>query len=368
MKGKITADRLRKALDTAMGVLSTTGRDDNRIVRLAMKADDTITVTSCLPFIGSVSTIPGSVEVPGETSIVAEPISEALHIIPKDAEIDIEKNGNRLVFSIEKMNLTMSLTCPAYPIETPPAIPGSSVVVDAKAMKELIEDCLVIAPKNNVRAALNGVRIEAENGKLTGVATDGRIMIFRDVDATGGDLPKATIPANMEKALKALSSSDTLTYSTDGKWVWVKDGDTVINALAAENKFPAWRNVVPRNYTDSISPKSEKMQKAVKLAMDTTEAKRKGNSKILLDISNEKGITISGSAEEGSSKATAEGAVNGPDIQIYFQGTLLLSVLKILGKETVKIEYSSATMPAVFHDEIGTTVVLMPMQKSSGTR
>ena len=356
MHGKITADILRKAFDTADAVLSTSERTDTRMVRIAPD-NGNLTITSGLPFIGTVSRLEAEVEGNDSVVVPASPIAQTLRLINKTDELEFESHEKYFELRDDAISFRIRVPVASVDISEGDPMPDETITVSAKDFKELLSDLYIIAPKNNPRVNLNGIRIVVEDGTLTAVATDARILGKGTVEAEGTKTGAVTIQGFAEKAIRTLSDDGNLSVAFDNKFVWLSDRTTTLWMNAGEGNYPDWKRVIPQGYTNKAESGTKEVTKAVKASMSMA-----GLSKKVTISVTDNGLGFSGASGDESIARNVDGTVNGDEITMSFQGSLLVNTMKMLGKEGFTFSYKSDNAPGVFTNDKGLTIVLMPMR------
>ena len=120
-----------------------------------------------------------------------------------------------------------------------------TVTVTTQAVKA----ATLFAATKDVRYYLKGVYLEARDGKIFMVATDGGAMFVNRVTVEQ-DAPIADfgviVPIDTIKMF-AKTQSCWLTIKIDGESITLSDGAINTTAKAVEGKFPNWRMVLPED-------------------------------------------------------------------------------------------------------------------------
>ncbi|MGP1715797.1 MAG: DNA polymerase III subunit beta [Methylophilus sp.] len=123
-----------------------------------------------------------------------------------------------------------------------------SVAVKESELKRLIKLCLTCVASNDVRAFMNGLYMNVENGKLHMVGTDGHRMCFSHIEIEDKEVNCSAIiyKKTMTELLKVLSDSDNLvTISVSSNMARFEVGNVEFVTRLLEGKFPDYRRVIP---------------------------------------------------------------------------------------------------------------------------
>ena len=115
----------------------------------------------------------------------------------------------------------------------------------------------LMASKNDIRAALNGVNLEIKNNNAMIIATNGHNLAAMANGGVSTDDIDFIIPLDLIKNIKKSTKSDiklvNLTFNTESKMITlIQSGQTFINK-AIEGDFPNWRNVIPAPFTPGFN-------------------------------------------------------------------------------------------------------------------
>jgi DNA polymerase-3 subunit beta len=116
-----------------------------------------------------------------------------------------------------------------------------------------VKAATLFAATKDVRYYLNGVYLEARDGKIFIVATDGgalfvhRVTLSQDAPITDFGV---IVPIDTAKMF-AKTKSEHLTVTIDGDTITLSDGSINTTTKSVEGNYPDWRRVLPE---DSGSP------------------------------------------------------------------------------------------------------------------
>ncbi|WP_042299007.1 DNA polymerase III subunit beta [Paraburkholderia kururiensis] len=115
----------------------------------------------------------------------------------------------------------------------------------------------IIAPRDDIRYYLNGVYVEAKAGETRLVATDGhRLAVYRiecNNDVPDGQAVSLIVPNSVIERLRVSRTSPDeveIGWLDDGR-AYVSHDDVRIAFTPTEGKFPDYRKVIPRTFTNT---------------------------------------------------------------------------------------------------------------------
>lgn len=295
----------------------------------------------------------------------AKRLAAALKVLSGDVSLSL--SGRDLTLRAGKARVTLPCTDPAEYVELPTAPEGAQHPVDALTLSRALGAVLPAASDDAARPNLVTVNLEAEDGKLTCVATDGhRLHVARTSLAWphGSVLLGADGARHFLAALKGAGADVSLAIAGSSCLLRV-DGTEVHARLSAE-KFPPWRAVVPTGDAQSTltldpAPLVDALKRARLAAGDEAQpaavfsAEREGVSE----------LTVRANAEGASTEDAVPAHVDGLLPPTGLALTYIADALEALGTDSVRIvargERAAVTVqPAQADAQVRVTCVVMP--------
>lgn len=240
-----------------------------------------------------------------------------------------------------------------------------AILIDAPALREMIDRTLFAVSADETRPNLNGVCLEADAGRLGMIATDGHRLatIARPVALL--DLPKpVTIPrkavAELRRVLKGRSGVVAVRF-LDG----VADfeaGPVHLSARLIEGTFPDYRQVIPSRGLSAVCVDTAAMLGTLRRLAAVSSERTRG---IKLDIAAGGLLCSAINPEAGEVSERVAADVDGPDVAVGFNGRYLADALSVLPKASqVTIEISDNVGPGLIASPADPAFryVVMPMR------
>ena len=295
----------------------------------------------------------------------AKRLAAALKVLSGDVSLSL--SGRDLTLRAGKARVTLPCTDPAEYVELPTAPEGAEHPVDAHTLSRALGAVLPASSTNPTRPNLVTVSLEAEDGKLTCVATDGhRLHVAR----TSLDWPHGSVLLGAEGArhfLAALKGAGAdVSLAIAGSSCLLRVDGTEVHARLSAEKFPPWRAVVPTGDTQSTvtldpAPLVDALKRARLAAGDESQpaavfsAEREGATE----------LTVRASAEGASTEDAVPAHVDGLLPPTGLALAYLADALEALGAGSVTLVARSpraavVLVPAQPDTHASVTCVVMP--------
>lgn len=262
----------------------------------------------------------------------------------------------------------------------------------AGQLADIIARTVFATARETSRYAINGVLLKRDGKKLEMVATDGRRLA----------LCRATIPGSMGGAgggkgeavtciipTKALTTAQKLVrdgeesvrmaigesrvfFAFGGSGSDAEEGKkgkgggghprAVLSSTLVEGTFPPYEDVIPRENDKKITAGREELTSAVRKATVLTNEESRGVR--MSFTGGDKRLKLSSRAPEmGESEIAIDLAgYEGTDIEISFNPTFLVDVLKVVSDAQVIVELKAPNKPGLIRSETGDFLyVVMPV-------
>lgn len=260
-----------------------------------------------------------------------------LSLIEKDRWLSVDSAGSSL-----KLANGEAQHYPAVP--QVPTTEGLSV--PAAMFRRMIEMVAFVPIKEESRYALAGALLEANDGWLRLIATDGHRLALAETEHDG--TVRTIIP---EKALDALlkvctGDGDVIIRADDSKGhLFFETGDRLLSARGLAGQFPAYDLVIPKSNNISVTVSTERLAQGVKRVALTADERSHG---IKLKLGAGRMVLSSRAADIGESTETISVDYSGSEVEIGFNANYVLDFLGVVGSDETLIEMSDPDEPALF--------------------
>lgn len=369
MNFQISKADLVPILTTAMGVIERNPHPILNCVKVATEASS-LTVTANnyeVELTSSTQCTTDTGEVEEETLITARKLLTACKSFGKGAVIEVTVDENTGIATISSG--TSQFELPTFAVEDFPEMerPTNPDVfkISQRQLKNAFAKTSFCVATNDVRYYLIGVYLEIGDGKITFVSTDGHRMavVQQEFDSTlqiHGIIPLVTVKA----LLKLLTDSESeVIVSLDNNQIRFEISDaTVVTSKLVDGLFPAWEKAIPEYPDKKVVVNSKRMIIALTSAL------------LLSDKSDYMGVTLclapdrlvlSAKNKAGDkSRVTLKTAYSGDDLEISFNASYLIDVLKVLSTSNAVLEFTDSKGSVLITEEGSeeSKYVVMPMR------
>ena len=345
--------------------------------------------------IGFSSSIPVSISVPGSTTVYCEKLSQLLKNIP-DTEIDVsEENGNliirpsdgsdsfiiniktidaskfpelmsideRMYFSLTQRDFFDTIDASKFP-EMESIEDDAYFSIAQRDFFDMIDKTSFAVADDDSRHFLTGVYMEKKGDDVAMVATDGKRLAYvcRHFEQTIPDFPSAIIPPRFLSLMRSMGSGEgLLSIGIKEGFIFAEIGERTIYSSLIQGPYPAYEKVIPKGLDNTCIVKKEDVEKAISLISILVESKSK---RIFIDLSEGKMTLSSENTDFGDSHQSIPASYSGADVRMSFNCQLLLSPIKKMDSEYMRIMFSKPSSAMIFSSEPERDYlfVLMPMQ------
>jgi len=369
---KLICDRLSlsDALTMASGVVaSRTPSPVLLCLKLTAKksgSGGTLQISATDSEIGLVLTVPNvDIKEEGEALIPADKLNQIVRACD-DSTVSISVDRTLATISTE------SSTFKVFGYE-PREFPGvrkpsdrTDFEVDAGTLRRLINRTSFATARDDSRYAISGVLVDRKKTQLRLVATDGRRLAVARGTCKGGDTDITFIvPTKALNALLRLMSDPdaAVRVAREGNQVIFQVGDATAGATLVssvdERAFPPFEDVIPKEHDRRATCDASELGGAIRRASLLTNEESKG---VRMSFAQKQLTLTSRAPEMGESEVRIDGiAYQGEPIDIAFNPTFIVDVLKVIDSEQVIIEMKAPNKPGVIKVGNDFTYVVMPV-------
>lgn len=329
--------------------------------------NDALTIKASDQKMGFSSIVPVSIMVPGATTVYCEKLSQLLKNIP-ETEIEVsEENGNLTIkpsdggdsFLINIKTIEASKFPEMMQIDE-----SLYFSLTQRDFFDMVDKTSFAVADEDSRHFLTGVYMEKKDDDLVLVATDGKRLSYvcRHFEQNIPDFIPAIIPTKFLSLMKSIGTGEGL-FSIGVKegFIFSEIGNRTIYSGLIQGPYPAYEKVIPKGLINTCVLKKEDAEKAISLISILVESKSK---RLYIDLSENKITFSSENTDFGESKQSVPAAYSGPDVRMSFNCQLLLTPIKKMDSEYMKIMFNKPSSAMIFtsEPEKDYLFVLMPMQ------
>ena len=298
-----------------------------------------------------------------EFTLPARKLIDICKALPADSQLQIELNGERATLKSGRSRFTLS-TLPAQDF---PAIESNisteQLSIPSNILKRLIEKTQFAMAQQDVRYYLNGMLLEAKEGKIRTVATDGHRLALSESDYAKSLDIDVILPRKAVLELNRLltDSEDPVQLEISNNHVKIIMGNTSFTTKLIDGKYPDYRGVLPRSTENKIEANREEMRQALQRASILSNEKYRG---IRFKVSTNTLELLAHNPEQEEAEEEIAVEYSGDDLTIGFNVGYLIDVLSVISTEKIHIELGDVNSSCLIYaaDNNESRYVVMPMR------
>lgn len=303
----------------------------------------------------------------GSITIPAKRFGDIIRELPADKDIEIKADeSNQISIKCGKSHFVlMGLPKSEYPVL--PQFPEEKTFKAQKSLlRTMFRRAAFAVSTDETRYVLNGVYLIAETGTLKLVATDGRRLAYISRECLDKKvLHKAIIPTKAVNEVQRIMSADekdedVVVGVTENQVAFKVGGVTILSRLI-EGTFPNYEQVIPKKHEMQIKVNVKEALSAVR-QMSLLTSDKASTVKFLFARNL---LRISASAQGlGSGEVELDIEHAGPNVEIAFNPSFLIDILKNIESDQVVFELTTALNPALLSpaNDKDYLCVVMPMR------
>jgi len=303
----------------------------------------------------------------GEVLLPTQRVTAILREL-QDAEVSIEVNERSLKIRSGQSEFKLSVEDPAEFPEVTAFKEKDYHIVAGSVLKQGIQRTIFSTDVESTRYALGGVLMELRKDSVTLAATDSRrLAVYTAAASAHGRVAEEVVaPVIPAKAMQLIersiqSGEQEVHIALHANDVLVRSGNSTIYARLVEGRFPRYQDVIPNDYTRTVSFVVGPFLSAVKQAMIVTNEDSQG-----VDFAFDSGaLTLKSSASDvGTSNIQLPISLEGDDVSVTFDPKFVAEFLRVLDSSSqVTLKMVDENSAAVFKADENYTYVVMPLAR-----
>lgn len=322
--------------------------------------------------------IDATVAIEGGITLPARLLSEFVDTLPAEpVELSVKEGSHSANVRSSRFEATIrGMGADDFPV-IPAAGEEAAATVDAKQLKDMLDQVVFAAAMDDTRPVLTGVLATFSGNQITLTATNGFRLATRAGElssASAGDF-SIIIPAKtLNELARILPDGDApvqIAVTPNRNQVVFRTDDLHVVSRLVEGTYPNYRQIIPTKFSTRVVVSTDELMKATKIASFFS---RDNSNIITLEVQpgGEAGVgsvVVSGAAAElGEDRGELDAVVNGGETRISFNSRYVSDVLGVLHADQVGLELTGPNSAAVFKpiDAADYTHVVMPMHVPGG--
>jgi len=326
--------------------------------------------------LGITTNIGAKVEEEGSITVPARIFLDLINTLPPervDMELDTRTNTLSIHCGSGSTNVK-GIDATEFPA-VPEAEADTGMAVPATVFREMIDQVVFSAAKEDNRPILTGILAKFEDTTFTMAAADGYRLAVRttELESRVGTPMTLIIPARtLAELSRIIGENDTHVYISippgRSQVMFHLEAVDMVSQLI-DGKFPDYEQIIPKARSTVTQVYSHELQRACKWAeIFAREAANTIRVRITPGEGNLPGqmLMMAQSQEKGDNQWTLDASIDGPGLEVSFNVRYLLDVLNVIPEEQVVLETNGASSPGVFKPagREDFVYVVMPMSVS----
>jgi DNA polymerase III subunit beta len=302
--------------------------------------------------------IGAKVETGGSITVPARTLQDLISTLPPervDLDLDVRTLTLHLSCAGKSANIK-GMDASDFPT-MPDFTPEQAIAIKARTFKEMVDQVVFSAAKEDNRPILTGVLMRFEGDVLTLAAADGYRLSVRttELEFNAGDREPLIVPSRtLQELSRVISDEDDelqIALPKGRGQIMFSLSNVVMVSQLIEGKFPDYEAIIPRRYETSILAYTDDLLAACRSS--EVFAKDSANTaRILIEPSGSPTVpgrvVVAGqSQEKGDAQAPIDASIEGQAIEVAFNIRYLIDVLSVIREEQVVLETSGPTSPGV---------------------
>jgi DNA polymerase-3 subunit beta len=317
--------------------------------------------------------IGAKVDQPGQITLPARTLAELVNNLSQD----------RVDMALDVGTLTMNVRCGAtvsnvrgidaseFPLV--PESENADIVMPGNVLKEMINQTVFAAAKEDNRPILTGVLMQLNGNIMTLAAADGYRLAVRtaEMEQNFSRQVNLVIPARaLGEVGRIINDEDeqvSITLPGERDIVLFHMKSTDVSSQLLEGKFPDFGAIIPRTYSTSTVVYTSDLLRACKRA-EIFARDSAGSAQMMVKPPANAGdvgeVIVAGkSSERGDNTGMVDASVEGEALDIAFNIRYLIDVLSVINDERIVLQSNGPANPGIIRPENRDDFihVIMPM-------
>ncbi len=370
MKFQVHRSDFQKAISRVDGIIS--AREIRSVIsNILIEADEgRIILTTTDLEIGIKTSLPAQVEKPGEVTVPAKKLSQAIRefrseeirfAMDDDHRIDLFGVGEK-----SKAHITL-IGAPADEYPRIPTLPDKKFTpFPAGVAQEMIRKTGYAVAEEDARYVFNGLYVVSQGKRVAFVGTDGRRLskvereFAEEPPFSGGIILPNKAVRELHKLLDS-GSDGRVAHDDKERRVHFRLGDVDLITKLIEGQYPDYQQVIPRRLENDLNLNRSDFEHSLRtvavMASETSRQVRFSFQSGLLRLD-------ASTPDVGESHDVIEIPYSGEPVTIAFNSGYIMDILRVLDSEEIRFSFTGPSAPAVIRDpkDDQFVAVIMPMK------
>lgn len=362
MRLQVTQENLSKALGSVSRVANSRGTLPILSNVLLKTVGTRLSIAATNLDIAITHFIGSKVESKGAITVPARLMQDFVSSLPSGV-ISLDLDDNKLHISTEKYESTINgVSAEDFPV-MPAISDGVTTKIDAKSLKQGLQQVVLAASSDESRPVLTGVFMQVYEGKFYLVSTDSYRLAEKILSNSKENLDILVPASALQDLLRILGDFEgEVELTHDDQQALFKVGDVELVTRQIEGKYPDYRKLIPTKFEFVATLKRTDLTNITKVS-SLFARESAGSVTINLDKKDQLVSIRSVASQLGENTASAEAKVSA-DGTITLNSRYVLDALQCLGGEEVSFMFNGKLEPCVLKDPNSADYlhVIMPLK------
>ena len=304
--------------------------------------------------IGVILHVKAEVESPGEIVVSGRYFYDVIRTLP-DEEVVIEYDRSTEIIKISsgKSNFTLlSMNAADFP-KIHQMKEGKRFKINSIVLKELIRRTIFSCSTDETRPVFMGTLLEIEGEKVRMVATNSHRLSFDEgrIEGEVEDLCQYVIPKRVLEEIQHILSSEipeNVEITCTQSEMSFNTERIYLTTRLIEGRYPEYRRAIPSEFSKRVTLSTASFLSAVSRVGLIARSSEYNTIKLMFNMGE---VHIySDNPVVGKAEETVPASIEGEDIEIAFNASYLIDVLKILNSESFIMEMNDSLKPALVRE------------------
>jgi len=349
MKFTVPRESLFSALQLVGRAVSTRGTLPSLGGILAIAAEGRLTLRATDMELGLTRSLDDvSVERDGTLLLPGRLLSDVVRSLPP-GEVSLEHRSEQRDIELTAASARFHLrTLPAEDFPRLPDFEGEAVHLPGGTLAETIDRVARAASRDEVRPILTGVLLQAEESRLTMVATDSYRLSVKHaaLDSPVSQALEANVPARAMRELARIVASEgteDVEIAMPRNQIVFRAGEVVLSSRLIEGQFPSWRQLIPESFEHEVRlPRGEFLEIARRIGQ---LAQR--NAPLRLAFAEGELTVAAETPDIGDASEAMPAPYSGEPLEIAFNPQFLVEGVESIETDELAVQISSPLRPGL---------------------
>lgn len=324
--------------------------------------ESSLTIASCNAESYIESTIEVAMSTEGKLSFSffpTEVLSLLRSISDEEVTLNFENNSMRIDYSTGE--ITMPIDCSDSFAKPNMDDMTDFVTIPSDQLGGMLREAKDFVGDNVAKGALMGVFVDIHDGKLHVTSSDGAYLYANSVVCPHNIAPMQGIVKAVGGILDVLATNYEAELCIGRHRLYVRTSEALFCTLLIDSRYPAYERIIPTSFRGNMLTNTNALMNAVKRVSLFSE---RDTNKINFSI--EFGRCDINAADEYkaySSREALDVMVQGEPVSFSLSSPRVLTALRSMNCEKLKVSYNDVSSPVVFRDseDDAKTILILPM-------